>query len=179
MIAHVESVRSTARLYRVVSSVCFGLLLMAGTRVVRAEEASEAPRFPLRVEVRTIRAEGALAPDSTVTPAADVEKSIQDISSQLARLRYSKFRLVDEQELVLPPRKRRKLPLADGHQIVLRPVAVSGDTICLWLKWKSPSGAQVLDTRVRFVAGQSMLTGTEHNPDVGLILAIRVEPVTE
>ncbi len=62
---------------------------------------------------------------------------------------------------------------------MLRPIAVDGDNICLWLKWKDKAGTELLDTRLRFVAGESMLTGTDHMPDAGLILAIRVEPVRE
>ena len=164
---------------RTVASLCLCLFMTSQPEVLIADEPSDAPDFPLKVEVRTIRAEGVLAPDAPAPSSADVERSIQDLTSQLSRLRYSKFRLVDEQSLTLPPRKRRKLAIADGNQITLRPVAVSGDTICLWLKWKDRSGAQILDTRLRFVAGQSMLTGTEHNPDVGLILAIKVEPVIQ
>ena len=145
--------------------------------IVSADEPALAPEFPLRVEVRTIRAEGKFD-DGNQTPAPQaLEGGITDLSSQLERLPYSRFRLVDLQTLVLPPRKRRKLALADGHQITLRPVAVDGENICLWLKWKDKVGTQLLDTRVRFVTGESMLTGTEHTPEVGLILAIKVEPV--
>lgn len=167
---------STHRLFTLL--VCAVSLISLSERCY-AEEGAQAPDFPLQVEVRTIRAEGILpaATEAVPVPSADVEKSIVDLSSQLEHLKYGKFRLVDEQSLVIPPRKRRKLALADGHQITIRPVAVSGESICLWLKWRDRAGTQILDTRVRFVAGQSMLTGTEHTPEVGLILAIKVVPV--
>jgi hypothetical protein len=144
---------------------------------VKATDVPQPPEFPLKVEVRTIKAEGLLKENTEASGEVTVDHEIQDLTPQLERLHYSEFHLVDQQSVVLPPRKRRKLELADGHRIVIRPVAVDGDNICLWLNWKDREGMQLLDTRLRFVAGESMLTGTDHTPEKGLILAIRVQPV--
>jgi hypothetical protein len=138
--------------------------------------AAEPPEFPIRVEVRTIRAEGALSQEQRgqATPVA-LDSRIADLASQLERLEYANFKMVDLQSLVIQPRKRIKIELSEGQQLTLRPIAVEGEQLCLWLRWRDRTGMQLLETRLRFTLGQSMLTGTDHAPDKGLILAIKVE----
>ncbi len=152
------------------------LALLACGCFTSAAYAAEPPEFPIRVEVRTIRAEGVInqSQRETATPMA-LDSKIADLASQLERLEYAHFKMIDLQSLIIPPRKRVKIELSEGQQLTLRPIAVEGEQLCLWLRWRDRSGMQLLETRLRFTLGQSMLAGTEHSPDKGLILAIKVE----
>lgn len=160
----------------ILTLVAASLAVLISTCCSIAAHAAEPPEFPIRVEVRTIRAEGVInqSQREAATPFA-LDSSIADLASQLERLEYAHFKMVDLQSLVIPPRKRVKIELSEGQQLTLRPIAVEGDQLCLWLRWRDRSGMQLLETRLRFTLGQSMLTGTEHSPDKGLILAIKVE----
>lgn len=153
---------------------CLALIALLYSRELIAE--GQPPEFPIKVEVRTIRADGILSEEERKSARPlELDNLISDLTSQLERLEYAHFKMVDLQSMVIPPRKRIKIELSEGQQLTLRPIATDGQHLCLWLRWRDRSGMQLLETRLRFTLGQSMLAGTEHAPDKGLILAIKVE----
>ena len=73
--------------------------------------------------------------------------------------------------------QKEVLPLVNGHTLAVRPLYVSPNRIGLWLKWLDKGGVEILDTRLHFDPGESMLTGTDGNRgDKGVVLAIDVKP---
>lgn len=159
-----------------------GMAVLAGLvcSPVRASSQEHEPAVNknLIVQVRTIRALGMFEEaEREKQGEQSIDEGIADLRPQLHRVNYSAYRLLEQREIVIAPRKKETISLMGGHTLTVRPLGIDGDKICVWLKWRDKSGMEMLDTRMRFVAGESMLTGTEHSSDTGMILAISLRPV--
>lgn len=132
------------------------------------------------VTVRAIEAEGSLPLSENMqsTPERDVELDprVEDLRQKLARLPFSTFRLVSSEEENVTLMGRRKIHLANGQSLCVRPVERNGETITMWLKWKDTDGMSILDTRLNFALNESMVAGVEGQENTGVILAVRVSP---
>ncbi len=127
------------------------------------------------VLVRTVEALGGGSPVAQ-SIAPKIDPRLSDIGEKLRKLHFKSFRLLSSQTQVVPLMKKGKLALINGDNLILRPLLVSPDRISMWLKWKDANGMEVLDTRMHFDPGESMLTGTDHSDESGVILAIEVKP---
>lgn len=141
------------------------------------------PSGSVSVRVRAIRALGAFQQGeidaSSMTPAEErlqgLDPKLLDLKDKLAKLQYHRFRLLTQQAAEIPLRKKQTIPLISGQTLTLRPLYVDGQKIGLWLRWKDPTGSDILDTRLHFDNESSMITGTEAAADSGIILAIDVK----
>lgn len=133
------------------------------------------------VRVRAVKASEAIEEDRSQEEVSEipreVDTTISDLVPQLKKLHFKTFRLISSEEKIIPPRKKEIIQLVSGNTLLVRPLYSEHEKICLWLKWKDKSGMEVLDTRMHFAPGESLLTGTDSAPDSGLILAINVNPV--
>jgi hypothetical protein len=151
-------------------------LELAATVSVDKDVSAEKDRSSVKIEVRTVRADG---PESTQTAGSSrsvkLQGAIEDLADELMVLDFSQFRMVDLQSLIIPAGKRVTIDLSEGQKLTLRPVSVTEEKVCLWLHWVDRSGEELLETRLRLVRGKNVLAGTEHSPERGLILALKVD----
>ncbi len=130
------------------------------------------------VEVRTVEASDPLPqlPQSEAV-LINVAAQLDDLRPQLQKLHYRSFKLLGVQSQVVQLLQKGTLVLVNGHSLTVRPLYVSSKRIGLWLKWRDNTGVEVLDTRMHFDPGESMLAGTESEGRKGVVLAIDVKPV--
>lgn len=145
-----------------------------------AEDVSSATHKFL-VNVRVIRAEEPIAPeviDAEANVGQDVviDSRIDELKQKLTRLPFRSFKLVSAYHDVIGHREKESLKILDGQSLTLRPLRFEDKKLCMWLKWQDSSGVSILDTRVHFELGESMLAGIEGSEDSGVILAIDVTP---
>jgi hypothetical protein len=135
-----------------------------------------APVEPRHVNVR-VRVIKATEPVGEAEGLAQqLEPAIADLAPKLEKLEFKQFRLLTAVREDVGLKRKATLPLSDGHSLVVRPLYVEDRRTGLWLKWLDRGGAQILDTRMHFECGESLLAGTDHQTDAGLILAIDVNP---
>ncbi|MBN8550366.1 MAG: hypothetical protein J0M12_13720 [Deltaproteobacteria bacterium] len=141
----------------------------------------------LLVHIRTIRASHPIEVEATEHEKSDApapgkvkfDSRIVDLASKLNKLHFRCFKLISSQDEVIPLGKRETLSLVEGNQLTLRPLTLDSKRVGMWLKWQDSSGMQVLDTRMHFDLGESMVTGIDGAADSGLILAIDVQTVDQ
>jgi hypothetical protein len=130
------------------------------------------------VEVRTVEASDPLPQNNiTESPLFEIDARLDDLRSKLEKLHYRTFKLIGAQSQVLPILQKESLVLVNGQTLTMRPLYVSPKRIGLWLKWSDKTGAEVLDTRMHFDPGESMLTGSETEGAKATVLAIDVKPM--
>ena len=136
-----------------------------------------APASAIHVAVRVIEASDPL-PNLPFTDSVrgSIDQQLEDLRGKLLKLHYRNFRLLGVQEEIVPLLQKESIALLNGQMLTVRPLYVSGKRIGLWLKWRDRGGVEVLDTRMHFDAGESMLTGTEDQGGKGVVLAINVRP---
>jgi hypothetical protein len=141
-------------------------------------ERAAVPTRQVDVRVRVIKATEPIEPSSEDARAIvqRLEPAIEDLAAKLEKIEFKNFRLLTAVQETVGLKKKTTLPLSDGQSLVVRPLYVEDRRAGLWLKWLDRGGAQILDTRMHFPCGESLLTGTDHQTDAGLILAIDVNP---
>lgn len=125
------------------------------------------------VRVRTIRATELVDGEEV---EVTVDESIRDLSAKLRQLHFRNFQLVASERQRVPLLRKQNIALTEGQQLTVRPLYVAQKRTGMWLKWSDRNGGPILDTRMHFECGESMLTGTERAGDTGVILAIDVMP---
>ena len=141
----------------------------------------------VRIRVRTVKATLRLPdqelPDPTSSQGAPIDRivddSLFDLAPKLEKLHFKKFHLVSSQDEVVPMMKKATMYLQDGNTLSVRPLYLDGPKIGMWLRWQSATGVKILDTRMHFHCGESMLTGTDGDGDSGMVLAIDVARVKD
>lgn len=178
------SVKSVYRPFRsvLIAIACFSPLFASA----QAQPASwfqplvPAARKNIIVDVRTLKASDMIVEDEQAAtmsvPMQDLklDQRLEDLRPKLQRLNYRSFKLVASAHKSLPMTRRETIGLSNGHTLTVRPIGSDDDTICLWLKWEDQAGNPILDTRVHVPRNESILAGTDHSADSGLILAISV-----
>lgn len=144
-----------------------GASVLVHIRAVRALERVEGS------ESRAARV-NEIEPDSDIL---QVDNRIRDLADKLRKLNFRTFRLISSQREVVPIGRKQNVGLVDGNQLTLRPLTLDGGRVTMWIKWEDGSGMQILDTRMHFDCGESVITGLEEASDSGLILAIDVSPM--
>ena len=174
-----------------------GFISFVGAAQVQAE--GKNPRSIL-VSVRVVEASEAL-PEGPHSHNCKVSlgEGLEDIRSKLQKLNFKSFKLIDKGSLVVPLLQKARIALIKGQSLTVRPLYAEPGRIGMWLKWIDSEGMEVLDTRMHFDPGESMITGTDsegsgdvselsegHQKDElnppglkhgkGLVLAIDVKP---
>lgn len=150
--------------------------------VVSKSIATAAPKSEMHeavtVRVRTVQAQQTI-PTSQISRrhVASVSDDLRDISKKLARLPFQSFKLLSSQSLQIPFNKQAEMQLVDGHKLTFKPLQERDQRVCLWMEWNHGGKMEVLNTRLHFNYGESMLTGMESADDTGIILAVDVQPV--
>ena len=111
--------------------------------------------------MRVIRAEEPESEENTTQRARDIDPRLADITLQLNKLRYRHFTLMTLQQRQVQLMKRELITLPGGHSVNLRPIYLENNRVGMWIRWQDPSGAPVLDTRMHFSCGQTLVAGTE------------------
>lgn len=126
----------------------------------------------VRVRIRMIRATPRRAGEPE-RKKLKLDPQIADLESKLRDLHFKNFKLVGNEELSIPVKKRETVVLAEGNVLYLRPLYLENNRVGMWIKWIDQDGTQVLlDSRMHFCPSESMITGTDGISDSGLILAI-------
>lgn len=106
----------------------------------------------------------------------DVDGRLKDLSSKLQKLHFRTFKLIASQREILRFGRKEVVSLSDGNTVMLRPLSMENNKVGLWVRWQDGSGMQVIDTRLHFAPGESIITGVDASGESGLILAIDVNP---
>lgn len=126
------------------------------------------------VSVRAVRAEEPVDEKEEVHP--QIQEELGDISKKLEKLPYKRFLLMSKERFSVPLLKKHQVQLA-GHRVTVRPMAVEQKKVALFLYWQDDRGSDVLKSKLYLMPGESMLAGTDHNADSGIIMAIDVTPI--
>ena len=161
--------------------------VVAGTAALQRQKIQEAPATSGKViiTVRTIEAQGRIEDHETTGPIpVRIDGRLGDLADKLKKLPFRGFVLLSADQRTVPVRKREYVALVNGQSLSLRPLYSEGapggpKKIGLWLRWQDRTGAAILDTRMHFDDGQSMIAGTDQarDPSNGIILAVQVAPV--
>ncbi len=127
-----------------------------------------------QVRIRAIKATNHLAKDEVAE--REFNGDLNDISDQLNKLPYKSFQVISTSDLNTPIRKKQSILVGQGNEVTLRFLNFENNKVCLWIRWDDETGLKVLDTRMHFEAGQSMVVGTEHSEESGIVLALDVKP---
>ncbi len=125
------------------------------------------------VTVRAIKAEQGAQSD--VNRATIDSAALADIRDKLRRLRYDSLTLISGQKREVALNQKDSFEIADGHTVFFRPVYKSDKKVCLWFKWQDRSGMTILDTRLHFDDGETLLTGMSNPDGSGIVMAIDVK----
>ena len=140
------------------------------------EKESEA----VTVTVRTIEATNPISQDGgSAAETQTVDTGLADLRSKLYEIPYQNFRLVDSKQERLCLKKKQSLQLPNGQSLSFRPLYMDGKKVGLWINWRDHDGAGILDTRLHFNSDDSVITGTDHSPGIGTVLAIKAEPIVK
>ena len=127
------------------------------------------------VHVRTVMATEPKMASTGQSPIID--SRLQDLALKFQKLQFRTFKLVSSQTRVVGLERKEVMSIGSGNTLMLRPISMDKNRVGMWIKWTDSAGVEVLDTRMHFECGDSMITGADHTGDSGIILAIDVEPV--
>ncbi|MBX7145633.1 MAG: hypothetical protein K1X79_14370 [Oligoflexia bacterium] len=133
------------------------------------------------VNIRTVRALDKIDEkiNETTKATLSVDGRLRDLSAKLQKLHFRTFKLIASQREVLRFGHKETVALSDGNLVTLRPLSMENEKIGLWVRWQDGSGMEVIDTRMHFAPGESIITGVDASGDTGLILAIDVNPFSQ
>ena len=149
---------------------------------------SDLPSFSgskVLITVRTIEAQGRIEETETDQQIpVRIDGRLADLADKLKKLPFRGFVFLSADKRAISVRKKELISLVNGQTLALRPlyselVPGGSQKIGLWLRWQDRAGAEILDTRMHFDDGQSMIAGTDQakDPLSGLILAVQVAPM--
>jgi len=99
---------------------------------------------------------------------------MRDIRGKLKKLKYENYELQSHQKKTVTINQKETFVLEDGNVLTFKTISKEKDKICLWINWKDGHGMNVLNTRLHFEGGETVITGANSSADSGLILAIDV-----
>ena len=124
------------------------------------------------VKVRAIRATNPINTSSEDNVRV-VDTRLKDISTKLDSFEFKNFRMVSEEDINVPLKKKTTINLTDKTLLNVRPLYAQGKKVGMWIKWTDNSGSRTLiDTRMHFTSDENMLAGTNCHNDRALILAV-------
>lgn len=149
----------------------------AEAEAVSMEESANATSEEVTVRVRAIKGHEPIGTDGDNVKPLKIDKRLADISAKLNGFQFRKFRLISQQELNVPVKKKTAISLTEKTVLNIRPIYVKDQRVGMWIKWTDSSGERtLLDTRMHFNSGETMLAGTNCKDDKALILSISAVP---
>ena len=152
-------------------------LVIVCSPVIASAIGEPEPAQQVSIEITAVRAVQNLRGGSGDSKKREVGPDLASLSRRLKKLPYRQFHLLSKNEFVVPVNRRFQLRIGPGHRLTMNPISVTPEGIAIWLRWKDDAGEKVLDSRLRVQPGETILTGTDHTKESGLILAIRILPV--
>ncbi len=140
------------------------------------DDADTALVTSVRVRVRAIEARSEQGAQKQSRPSK-LGRGLADLEHKLSELSFDSFKLLGTQQAQIELKKKYAMTLSNRDMLTLRPLYVEGKRTGLWLKWRDSAGLEILDTRLHFACGESMLAGANSNSESAVILAIDVSPL--
>jgi len=132
----------------------------------------------IRLEIRTLRAKNEKGERSQqISTPVSLDSTLEDLRPKLQKLHFRKYKLLGTEVTDVGLLQKVTVPLISGDTLTVRLLEVANRRIGLWLKWRDKAGNEVLDTRMHFNSGESMLAGTDSDANCGIVLAIKASPV--
>ncbi|RIL09975.1 MAG: hypothetical protein DCC75_05365 [Proteobacteria bacterium] len=105
-----------------------------------------------------------------------VDSRLRDLESKFAKLPYLKFSLVGHEQVVIGIKRKGSITLADGHSLFLRPLYADPQRVGMWIRWDDRQ-ENIIDTRMHFNYGESVIIGADASQENGRVLVIRASPL--
>jgi len=105
-----------------------------------------------------------------------VDSRLRDLESKFAKLPYLKFSLVGHEQVVIGIKRKGSIALADGHNLFLRPLYADPQRVGMWIRWDDRQ-ENIIDTRMHFNYGESVIIGADASQENGRVLVIRASPL--
>lgn len=131
---------------------------------------------PLAIRLRTVTATGFASQPEAQTDSREVQSELVDVEQELLKLPYRSFSLGSDRVITTPLMKKSSISLTPKENITVRPVYREKGKVCLWVKWEDQNGMKVLDSRLHLKDGESLVVGTDHTEDSGVVLVVDVAP---
>ena len=129
----------------------------------------------IEISVRAVYAQQPLEEGEVRGADALFDNKLSDIKTKLEKLPFHNFRLLSEETDDVQLREKNSIRLSNGQKVCLRAVDETADSVTLWLRWADLNGATLLDTRMNFAKGETMVAGVESDEEnAAVVLAIKV-----
>jgi hypothetical protein len=149
----------------------------AENQAITAMRIKEPAPQEVSVRIRAIRASVPNSIDKDELKPLSIDKKLDDISTKLSGFDFRRFKLISEQVLTVPVKKKTVVNLTEKTVLNIRPTYVEPNKLGLWIKWTDSSGQRtLLDTRMHFDSQENMLAGTNCENNKALILSIGAVP---
>ncbi|GEM_PF-5719738 len=159
---------------------CFSLIAPAS-----GEESDQHQICEVRVRVlQGTRDQRAREVGAPVGSKLDATPLLQDVKSQLKPLPFEDYQIVDtvEEQIRVGNSRSFRLREADGEESSLRiephgflSKAQGESKILVSINWRGSAGEQLLDTKLKFENGKSMVIGTDKAEDTSTILCVKFD----
>lgn len=111
-----------------------------------------------------------------------VDPRLEDLKDKFKDLPFKSFRLSADSSKIMPLKQKHSVRLVNGQLVHLRLIDHNQDSGTLWVKWLTPEGEMILDTRLNLVFNDAMVVAVEQGKcqkglPHGLALAVKVSPV--
>lgn len=133
-----------------------------------------ADRRVVRVSFRAMEASHPFDP-ATPPPAISIDPRLEDVRTKLEQLHYAQYSLLATGSRDVSMLKKETVTFHNGHTLTVRPLYIQDRRVGLWMKWNDGSGMNLLDTRMHLDCGEHLVTGTESDPQRGIILVVKVQ----
>jgi len=128
----------------------------------------------IQISIRAVYAQVPLQEGETRSEAAFFDERLTDIRSKLELLPFNNFRLISEESEAIHLREKSTVRLSNGQRLCLRAVESSDQNVTLWLRWSDINGSTLLDTRMNFAKGETMVAGVESDEEnAAVVLAVK------
>lgn len=125
--------------------------------------------------VRMIKASGVMEKNRDHHSAPEIDARLDDIKINLEQLPYRKFSFISTIEVPVAMRKRKTIRLPGANVLDVRLLYIDKDKTGMWVQWSDKEGSEVLDSRLHFYSGESVVVGTDATDDAAYILALGIK----
>jgi hypothetical protein len=136
-------------------------------------EAPENAAPQIQISIRAVYAQVPLNEGEIRSEDALFDQRLEDIRSKLQLLPFQNFRLISEESDTIELRAKSSVRLSNGQKLCLRAVDMTDQNVTLWLRWSDLNGSTLLDTRMNFAKGETMVAGVESDEEnAAVVLAV-------
>ena len=130
---------------------------------------------PVSIKIRAIRGDQELSKSEFEEVERTIDISLSDIGPKLKELPYKNYHLVSSRIVSVPLKRKETFSLSGGQHVTVRPLGTDNGRVCLWIHWEDENGQKILDSRLHFNQGETMLAGTDHEESSGWVIAVQAE----